>query len=71
MSFIGSKSIPIADPAALVRLRLEVQEKFGYDIAPGKVPGRAGQPGRRIHRAGHEPHGVARRRMPRLLQELP
>ena len=31
----------------------------------------AGQPERRIHRAGHEPHGVARRRMPRLLQELP
>ena len=45
MSFIGSKSIPIADPAALVRLRLEVQEKFGYDIDAGKVPGAPGSPG--------------------------
>ena len=70
MSFIGSKSIPIADPAALVRLRLEVQEKFGYASTPARFRARR-QPGRRIHRAGHEPHGVARRRMPRLLQELP
>ena len=45
MSFIGSKSIPIADPAALVRLRLEVQQKFGYDIDAGKVPGAPGSPG--------------------------
>ena len=45
MSFIGSKSIPIADPAALVRLRLEVQEKFGYDIDACKVPGAPGSPG--------------------------
>lgn len=45
MSFIGSRSIPIADPAALVRLRLEAQYKFGYDIDAGKVPGQPGSPG--------------------------
>ena len=44
MSFIGSKSIPIADPAALVRLRLEVQEKFGYASTPARFR-RAGSPG--------------------------
>lgn len=45
MSFIGSKSIPIADPNELVQLRLEVQEKFGYEIDKGKVPGSPGFPG--------------------------
>lgn len=45
MSFIGSHSVPIADPAALIHLRLEMQEKFGFDIDKGKVPGAPGSPG--------------------------
>lgn len=45
MSFIGSKSIPIADANELIKLRLEVHQKFGYDIDEGKVPGAPGSPG--------------------------
>lgn len=32
ISFIGSKSIPIADPGRLVDLRIELQDKYGYHV---------------------------------------
>jgi aldehyde:ferredoxin oxidoreductase len=32
VSVIGTKSVPIADPAALVKLRLEIQKQFGYNV---------------------------------------
>lgn len=32
LSFMGTKSIDIADPARLVELRLEIQEKLGYKV---------------------------------------
>jgi len=32
ISFIGTGSVPIADPAGLADLRLEIQDRFGYNV---------------------------------------
>ena len=32
LSFIGSKSFPVADPAALVDARIDLQERYGYHV---------------------------------------
>jgi len=43
ISVIGTGDVPVADPAALVDIRMEMQEKFGYKVdEPTSLPSPAG-----------------------------